>query len=155
MLSANERVRTAMTRLGLFSDEYDIAAFLEAEQVHGLKSHPAECVLANFIRRETGVPCQVGRTNTRVQGTIIDNPPVVCNFLKLFDDGCFPLLETAVFLRTDSKIAATLPRTQLLTARESMILDLPPWLTGMGKENKDTASLPQAADSRSESTLTL
>lgn len=105
MLSTDERVREIITRLGNFDDEFALAEFFKQRHHFGLKSHPALCVLADYIRLQTGIRCQVGSTKTRVGDTLIDNPPVVCNFLKLYDEGCFPILETAVFVRECAAMA--------------------------------------------------
>lgn len=85
----------------------EIAKFLEAQGVKGIKENATQCPVARWLQRELGVDTDAretvivtGRISAAVNGpkaiNIVDSvatPPSVQHFIQKFDLGDFPKLE--------------------------------------------------------------
>ena len=143
-MHVTDDVEEIITRLGQFDHSYALAKFLVAEGAHGKRGKVGECVLSNYLQCQTGIRCGVGRTGTRVplRNTFIEHPPVVRDFVKLFDYGYFPLLESEVYRERQRRIfLAEQAERHIIPVTEAVKAHLRPWLTGMG----DDAVLPGPA----------
>ena len=102
-------------------DAFDIAEILEGYRVDGVKSDGNKCALANYLKRETGIEdITVGFKYSRVGNRLIHNPPSVQSFLFLYDQGRFPVLETAT----------SRAQAPLISVTKQMRKYLEPWLAG-------------------------
>jgi hypothetical protein len=90
--------RQTVQQLGQLEDGYAIKAFLEAERVHGHRLSPYDCALSVYLQRITGwerIFASVEETILRC--TVIRHSYQLNQFLRSFDAGHFPALDTEFF----------------------------------------------------------
>jgi len=136
-MSMNNQGAAILLRLGV-CDESGIAEFLEANHVRGRRNNVAYCVLANYLKREIGAEAvEVHCKRTEIAGKTIQNPFSVRMFLKLFDAGLFPTLETANNpADMDGQIVSmgTSERVRIIPASKQVMQYLEPWAYRSGGE---------------------
>ena len=114
------RVCVSLCILGNF-DPFEIAEILEGEGARGMKADPRGCVLANYLKRESGLErIRVGFSRSGVSTEFIEHPESVRQFVALFDWGRFPMLET-----DESR-----ERPPIIFVTVQMKKYLGPWITG-------------------------
>ena len=96
-------IQVLVDKLNGFSSADEVALFLESQGVKGRRTCSSNCVISNWISRESGEPF-INTTVSKVcawnnDAQVFEDPKEVCllstnvaAFINLFDDGDYPNL---------------------------------------------------------------
>lgn len=98
MLLKRRAVRLALKELAKDAEHPDaVAQRLRDVRVTGRRGDTESCPIANYLRRKTGLKVEVeymDTTNDWVTKLPVKNPYVVSRFIRSFDSGHYPDLES-------------------------------------------------------------
>jgi hypothetical protein len=91
-MTLNQQVREALEALG--NEPKIVASRLQEAGFHGKRRNSEECPIANFVnKRFELLGVEVGLDHIEYPFGKIELPPVITQFVKNFDNGCYPQLQ--------------------------------------------------------------